>query len=295
MPMRPAALRRGGTGPEMMSRHKAYRQITRTTLRRPFRCLSRTSLRGRRRGPDDLSQALTAFGRAIRAQRQLARLAPSFFDSAVRDRNAENRAEQRRWMATWEPHIAAAYGVEPRPPRTDDELPRLPSAKIQRKVEFKLAEREMCMVAGHEAMERYRQRQPHAVMSWIRMVRLLKIGFDFGNLACGLEIINPLPEKITHDYELTGLKRSYGLEPQTPAVAGGAGGRRASADNGGASGLASHSPSEGNPPSVPAAGASGLASRSPSADLAPAAPSPPLPPRCDAWSRWARTMRRMRS
>jgi hypothetical protein len=61
----------------MMSRHYAYRQITRTTLRRPFRCLNRTSLRGRRRGPDDLSQALTAFGRALRAYRRLARLAPT--------------------------------------------------------------------------------------------------------------------------------------------------------------------------------------------------------------------------
>ena len=272
--MRPAALRRRRTGPEMMSRHYAYRQITRTTLRRPVRCRNRSLLRGRRRGPDDLSQALTAFGRAIRAHRQLARLAPSFFDSAVRDREAENRAEQRRWMATWEPYIAAAYGVEPRPPRTDDELPRLPSAKIQRKVEFKLAEREMCLVAGCAAMERHQQRRPHALMSWSRMVRLLKIGFDFAKLACGLEIINPLPEKIAYDYELTGLKRSYGLEPQTPAVAGGAGGRPASADSG---------------------GASVLASRSPSAVLPPAAPSPPVPPRCDAWSRWARTMRRMRS
>jgi hypothetical protein len=272
----------------MMSRHYAYRQITRTTLRRPVRCPNRSSLRGRRRGPDDLSQALAAFGRALRAHRRLARLAPSFFDSAVRDREAENRAERRRWMATWEPYIAAAYGVKVRPPVAENEVPRLPSAKIQRKVEFKLAEREMCMVAGRAAMERYKQRRPHAVMSWSRMVRLLKIGFDFARLACGLEIINPLPEKITHDYELTSLKRSYGLEPQTPAVAGGAGGSPQGL-------LANLSASEGNPPSVPAGGASGLASRSPSADLPPAAPSPPVPPRCDAWSRWARTMRRIRS
>jgi hypothetical protein len=42
--------------------------------------------------------------------------------------------------------------------------------------------------------------------------------------------------------------------------------------------LASRSPSEGNPPSVPAGDAGG----------------PPQGPRCDAWSRWARTMRRMK-
>jgi hypothetical protein len=99
------------------------------------------------------------------------------------------------------------------------------------------------------------------------MARLLKIGFDFGNLACGLEIINPVPEKITYDYELTALKRSYGDDLETPEVAGGA------------SVLASRSASEGNPPSVPAGDAGG----------------PSQGVRCDAWSRWARTMRRLRS
>ena len=192
-----------------MTMHHAYRQTTRTTLRSPVRCLNRSSFRGRRRGPDDLSQALTAFGRAIRAYRRLARLAPRFFDSALRDREALNRAEQRRWMALWEPALARVYGVEPKPPDTDDALPPLPSAKIQRKVELKLAEREMCMIAGHAAMERYRQRRPHEVMSLSRMARLLQFGFDFGKLACGLEIITPLPDLITYDYELTDLKRAY--------------------------------------------------------------------------------------
>jgi hypothetical protein len=267
-----------------MIRRNLHRKTTRSTARKLVRRLDCSCLRGRRRGPDDLSQALTAFGRAIRAYRRLARLAPSFFDSAVRDREAENRAERRRWMATWEPHIAAAYGVEPSPPAAENEVPRLPSAKIQRKVEFRLAEREMCMVAGRAAMDRWRQRQPHAVMSWNRMIRLLKIGFDFAKLACGLEIINPLPEKIAYDYELTGLKRSYGLEPETPAVAGGAGGPPASAANGGVSVPASRSESAGNPPST-APGEAGGCSQEPTAP----------PPRCDAWSRWARTMRRMRS
>ena len=158
-----------------MSRHNAYRQITRSTVRSRVRCLNRRFLRGRRHGPGDLSQALTALGRALRAHRRLARLAPSFFDSAVVDREAENRAERRRWMATWEPFIARAYGGEPRLPKADDELPRLPSPRIQREVERKLAEREMCLVAGRVAMERYKQRQPHALMSWSRMARLLDI------------------------------------------------------------------------------------------------------------------------
>jgi hypothetical protein len=264
-----------------MAGHNTNRKITRTTLRRPFRCPNRSSLRGHCRGPDDLSQALTAFGRAIRAHRRLARLAPSYFDSAVRDREALNSAEQRRWTAFWEPYIAKAYGVEPRPPAATNDLPPLPSVKIQREVDLKLAEREMCMVAGHAAMERWRQRQPHAVMSWSRMVRLLKIGFDFGNLACGLDSPNPLPEKIAYDYELNDLKRGYGLEPDTTAVAGAASVPVAPPAAGGASVPASRAdPPPGAPhPVPPAAGAGG----------------PPQGSRCDAWSRWARTMRRMRS
>jgi len=275
-----------------MSRHKAYRLIGRTTLRSTFRCSNRSALRVRRRGPDDLSQALSAFGRAIRAHRQLARLAPSFFDSAVRDREAENRAELRRWMATWEPYIARAYGVKECPPRKDDELPRLPSAKIQRKVEFKLAERKMCMEAGHEAMERYRQRQPHAVMSLSRMARLLEIGFDFAKLACGLEIINPLPEKITYDYELKNLKRSYPVKADTPPVAGGA-------NSGGASVPASRPASVDSlpPPVLHSLGEGGSANSQPSTINSPSAGAgvPPQGARCDAWSRWARVMHKMRS
>jgi hypothetical protein len=56
---------------------------------------------GCRRGPDDFTQALSAFRRALRTHRRLARLAPSFFDPAVVERERENRAEQRRWMALW--------------------------------------------------------------------------------------------------------------------------------------------------------------------------------------------------
>jgi hypothetical protein len=173
--------------------------------------------------------------------------------------------------------------------------------KIQREVDLKLAEREMCMVAGHAAMERWRQRQPHAVMSWSRMVRLLKIGFDFGKLASGLDSPNPLPEKIAYDYELTDLKRSYGLEPDATAVAvtasmpvappaaGGASvpaSRSTSSDSGGASVPASRvNPPPGAPHPAPAASGAGDSPQEP----------PATPPRCDAWSRWARTMRRMRS
>ena len=271
-----------------MSRHNTCRQLTRSTARTRSRNRNRGCLRGRRHGPDDLSQALTAFGRAIRAHRRLARLAPSFFDSAVVDREAENRAENRRWMDTWEPDLARAYGAEPCPPRPDDELPRLPSVEIQREVDLKLAERELCIIAGREAMERYKQRQPHAMMSWSRIVRLLKIGFDFGNLASGLDSPNRLPEKIAYDYELTALKRAYGHEPEIPAMGVAAPASASSATVAMAPPIAPVPPPA--PPESPGIGPPVTGNP----DLAPAAPSPPVPPRCDAWSRWARSVRRLR-
>ena len=136
----------------------------------------------------------------------------------------------------------------------------------------------MCLVAGRAAMERYQQRQPHAVMSWSRMVRLFQIGFDFGNLACGLDSPNRLPEKIPYDYELTNLKRSYAVKPETPPIPGGA------------SVLASRSENMVNPPSIPAGGIGGSPQGLPASQG-----GPPQGARSDAWSRWARTMRRMRS
>ena len=246
------------------------RHLTRATVRRPFRFRNRSCLRGRRRGPDDLSQAITAMGRALRAHRRLARLAPSFFDPAVMHREAENRAESRRWMATWEPYIAKVYGVEPRPPETTDERPPLPPPSIQRQVDLKLAEWTVSLAAGHTFMERYRQRQPHALMSFSRMARLLEIGLATKRLACGLENINPLPDKLSYDYSLTNLKRAYGHlmnEPEAPAEPPP---RRAEFHE------APNEPAIVNAPT-------------------PAAAPAPVPPRCDAWSRWARQRRRMHS
>jgi hypothetical protein len=216
-----------------------------------------------------LSQALTAFGRAVRAHRRLARLAPAFFDSAVHDREAENRAETRRWMATWEPALARVYGVDPQPPDETGFLPPLPSPQIQREIELELAERQMCLAAGHAALERYRQRQPHALMSWHRMARLLQIGFDLGRLACGLDRLNPLPDKVVYDYELTALKRSYPPDPDPPPVPASA--------------------AAPEPVSVAAADPCGQPGNA-NATSAPAMPAPP--PRSDAWRRWSRMLRR---
>jgi len=108
-------------------------------LRTTVRSVNRAHRRIRWRTPDDLGAALAAWGRAVRAHRRLVRLAPSFFDPAVADREAENRAEQRRWQATWEPDLARVYGVSPQAPTDDEETPRLPPPHIQRAVERQLA------------------------------------------------------------------------------------------------------------------------------------------------------------
>ncbi|MEI7807124.1 MAG: hypothetical protein WCJ07_01425 [Verrucomicrobiota bacterium] len=193
-----------------MSIHNAYRRTVRPNLRRPLRNLNRAGLWGRRRGPDDFAQMLTAYGRAIRAHRRLARLAPSFFDAAVVERERENRAEQRRWMAMWEPILDKAYGVEPEPAVPVNELPPLPPPRIQRAVDRELAELQLWLEAGHVALARYEQRNPHALLSWTRMARCLNLAFDLKKMVLGLDSPNPLPEKITYDYEFTDLKRAYG-------------------------------------------------------------------------------------
>jgi hypothetical protein len=204
---------------------------------------------------------LTAQSRAIRAHRQLARLAPSFFDAAVVDRERENRAETRKWLATWEPYLAKAYGVEPSPPNLDDDRPRLPHPNTQRAVDGQLAELQLWLAAAHAAGERHRQHRPHALPTLTQLARLLQRAFDLKKMVLGLDSKNSLPEKITYDYEFTDLKRAYGHQMENPPPAAAA----ASPEAGGASVPASRPPS--NVSDAPA-------------------------PRCDAWSRWARRMRK---
>src|SRR5438094_6281046 len=88
------------------------RRNTRSQLRRLNRSCIR-SLFGPPSGPDDFSQALTAFSRAIRAHRRLARLAPEFFDATEVDRLARQRKEDAEWRALWEPALNRIYGSAP--------------------------------------------------------------------------------------------------------------------------------------------------------------------------------------
>ena len=187
-----------------------HRKVIRRAWRTRIRGVNRSCIRVRWRAPDDLGSALTAFGRALRAHRRLVRLAPRFFDHAVIDREAYNRAEQRRWMATWEPVLARVYRTQPETPVATDDLPPSPPPRTQRAVDRHLAAWQLWMEMGRAAMERQQQRHPHALPSWSRLARLIDLAFDFKKVAFGLDSPNPLPDKIAYDYELTDLKRAYG-------------------------------------------------------------------------------------
>ena len=193
-----------------------YRRHIQRAWRTTIRSVNRSCVRVRWRAPDDLRQSLTAFGRALRAHRRLAKLAPRFFDEAVIDREAFNRAEKRRWMATWEPALASVYGVEPVIPAPTDDLPPLPPLRTQRAVDYQLAALQLWMEIGRSAMERHQQRHPHAIPSFNHVIRLTELAIDFKKLALGLDSQNPLPEKFSYDYALTNLKRAYGHQNDRP-------------------------------------------------------------------------------
>src|SRR5689334_23130654 len=111
------------------------RRLLRFTARPTTRRASRSAVRTRWRAPDDLGDALAAFRRAIRAHQRLARLAPSFFDSAVIERDRREREARRHWMNLWEPALARVYGCEPETYDPAEDLPPLPQPRTQRAVE----------------------------------------------------------------------------------------------------------------------------------------------------------------
>jgi hypothetical protein len=208
-----------------------------------------------------LADAQTAFRRSVRLRRELARLVPPFFDAAVVQRERENRAAQRKWMATWQPYLEKAYGKDSDPP-PEDPYPRLPHPNTQRAVDRRLAELVRWLVVGGMALERHRQRRPHGLMSLSRMAGLLNVAFDLKQQVLGLDSPNKLPEKITYDYEFTDLKRAYGHQLESAS----------SVDEQALTAKAA----EPSPPVLPSE---------------PPSVTDPPPRRCDAYSRLTRQLR----
>ena len=92
---------------------------------------------------------------------------PRFFNSTVVNREAQERDEQRRWMATWEPILDKVYGpsrdTDRRPKEEDDDLPPLPGPRTRRAVERELAGWDFWMTLGRLAIARHKLHRPHAL------------------------------------------------------------------------------------------------------------------------------------
>jgi hypothetical protein len=193
---------------------KTMRSVTQRLNHPLSRRLSRSCLRraiSRRHGPDELSKALTAFNRAIRCHRRLAKLAPRFFDSAVVNQEIRDRAERERWRAIWEPALNKVYGLDPNTRSHDpsDELPRLPSARTQRVVERELAELDLWMTAGKIAMTNYSERHSQSPPSLSQIARLFNVTAKLGRLACGLDSKQPSTPPLNYDSVWADMERAY--------------------------------------------------------------------------------------
>jgi hypothetical protein len=267
-----------------------HRKTCRRTWRRPFRSAHRSGFRQRWRAPDDLGLGLTAFRRAIRAHRRLARLAPHHFDFAVVERDQLEHQERLRWQAVWQPALEKAYGP-PTPAERAAELhadwlasqpPKL-HPRTQRAVDVELAAWHDWMDAGKLAWARHRQRRPHALISLGRLAQMLEIAFAFGRLATGLDSNAPPFEPHNDEAVWADLRRAYGTHELPPA--------------------SSHQ--EAAPPPFVAASAPVGVAAPPAADpvshppVVPVASppasttaAPPPPPRCDAYRRLARQLNR---
>ena len=185
----------------------------RAFARRIIRRATHSCLRpfaGYRRRPDDLAQALTAFTRAIRAHRRLARFAPEFFDSTEINRLEQLRKEDAEWRAMWEPALKRIYRADhvAPPPDPSQGLPSRPKcSRTRRAVERELASLRFWMSAGSLALATYERRRSYALPSLSRVARLLKIGFEFADLACGEPVV---PDTAGHEQARADLERIYG-------------------------------------------------------------------------------------
>jgi len=189
--------------------HPPRRPSVRSILRRPFHsCLRRFA--GYRRGPDDLAQALTAFTRAIRAHRRMAKLAPQLFDATEMNHIEQRKKEDAEWRAVWEPALDKVYGPSTHKwPEPAYQMP--PSPQTLHAVDRHYVLWRYWMDIGSEALARFQRRRPFALPSLSRVARLLDIGFTFAHLSCG----EPAePDTAGHAQALADLERIYG-EPKT--------------------------------------------------------------------------------
>lgn len=178
------------------------RLCRRSLLRHLDRRLDRScwrALPGHRRGPDELSQALTAFTRALRCHRRLAKLAPRFFDAVVVEREVRKREKQCQWRALCKLLLDQVYGCDTDPAPSPDpaaESPPLPGVRTRRAVERELAGWDFWMAFGRAALARYERGRSHALLGLGQLARLLRIASDFGTVASGINHPKRQPAKL---------------------------------------------------------------------------------------------------
>ncbi len=185
-----------------MPRHSLNRYLNRRLGHSLTRRCARRTVRRVGRGPrvNYLSQALTAFNRAVKARCRLMRLAPEIFDDAVVRRREEECEARRQRRAEVEPILQKVYG-----PATDvaseklhhaqsDEWCRNGAGMVQfsprkvQKIESLLAERELWMTIGTAALARHQNLQPHRHVSLGLVARLIDLASKLGRLAAGMEL-----------------------------------------------------------------------------------------------------------
>jgi hypothetical protein len=284
-----------------MSRvRKTTRRLCRTVIVRHWRRLDRAHVRplgGVERGSDALAQMIANFRRAIRAYRRLAKLAPSYFDTAVVERETRAREEQRRWMASWEPALEKAYGLTPgqsearRQAQLLAEQPRPLHPRTERAMKREWADFQFWMAAGRMSRARYQEfrlRRPHDLPSFEKLAQLMEIGFDFYGLATGFDWrkpqASPVPQSSDEPDWEADLRRAYGGKPTEP-MSGGA--PTTDVPPAAATNLSA------DPAESPAAGtaAESEVAFGSSATLPPAPEPVPRHGRRDAWQTWARLKR----
>ena len=162
------------------------------------------------RAPNPLSLAIACFRRAIRAHRRLARLAPSFFDSAVIERERRQQESRRRWLDSGRLALNKVYGTSAEPLPPDPELPPLPPIRTRIAVERELDSSRIWLGLGSDALRQSKLYHPHSLVNFSQLARLLEIASDLGWLATGADSPQPKIEPDAYASAWADLNRIYG-------------------------------------------------------------------------------------
>jgi hypothetical protein len=183
-----------------MKRMFALRRLDRRCQRRKARSCCRSTIRrlDAAKRVNYLAQALAAFQRAVRAHRELIKLAPEQFDPVVVERLAREREERKLHDAEIAVVLAKVYGesVEKEKlhqPQNGNRC-RNGAEKVQfsrRKeaaIERRLAEWELWLTLGHEAFDRHQRLRPHQWLSLTTVARLFDVASQLDRLAAGMKL-----------------------------------------------------------------------------------------------------------